>query len=122
MLDTYAQDLSSSYRDTQGSGTKDDSSTSDQNGSASDQNVFISMSESDSENIDIAIERPKKKKKTIEEESGSENEGINIKLEPFLPSIGIKEAMVIPDDESQDESKGKIKKFVPVNKLKISSS
>ena len=122
MLDTYAQDLSSSYHDTQGSDTKDDSSTSDQNGSASDQNVFISMSESDSENIDIAIERPKKKKKTIEEESGSESEGINIKLEPFLPSIGIKEAMVIPDDESQDESKGKIKKFVPVNRLKISPS
>ena len=121
-MKTYAQDLSSSYRDTQGSDTKDDSSTTDQNGSASDQNVFISMSESDSENIDIAIERPKKKKKTIEEESGCESEGINIKLEPFLPSIGIKEAMVIPDDESQDESKGKIKKFVPVNRLKISPS
>ena len=63
MLDTYAQDLSSSYRDTQDSDTEDDQSTSDQNGRASDQNVFISMSESDSENSDIAIESQKRKRK-----------------------------------------------------------
>ena len=78
ILDTSEQDLSSSYRDTQYSDTEDDSST---NGNASDQNLFISMSEWDSENSDIAIARPKKKKKKIEEESGSESEGINIKLE-----------------------------------------
>ena len=46
MLDNSDQDLSSSYRDTQDSDTEDDSST---NGSASEQKLFISMSESDSE-------------------------------------------------------------------------
>ena len=60
ILDTSEQDLSSSYHDTQDSNTEDDSSTG---GSASDQNLFISMSESDWENSDIAIARPKKKKK-----------------------------------------------------------
>ena len=72
------------------------------------------MSESDSENSDIAMTGLKKTKKKIEEENGSESEGINIKLEQFLPSIGIKETMVISNDESQDESKSIIKKFVPV--------
>ena len=72
------------------------------------------MSESDSENSDIAMTRLKKTKKKIEEENGSESEGINIKLEQFLPSIGIKKTIVISDDESQDESKSIIKKFVPV--------
>ena len=113
ILDTSEQDLSSSYRDTQDSDREDDSST---NGSASDQNLFISISESDSENSDIAIVGPKKKKKKIEEESGSESKGIN----KFLPSTGIKEIIVISDDdESQDESKNIIKRFVP---LTISSS
>ena len=37
-----------------------------------------------SENSDIAIARPKMKKKKIEEERGSEKEGINIKLEQSL--------------------------------------
>ena len=46
-----------------------------------------------SENSDIAIARPKMKKKKIEEERGSESEGINIKLEQFLPSIGIRESL-----------------------------
>ena len=63
ILETSEQDLSSSYRDTQDSDTEDDSST---DGSASDQNLFISMSKSDSENSDIARARPKKKKKKIE--------------------------------------------------------
>ena len=113
MLDTSEQDLSPSYGDTQDTDTEDDSST---NGSASDQNLFISISESDSENSDIAIVGPKKKKKKIEEESGSESKGIN----KFLPSTGIKEIIVISDDdESQDESKNIIKRFVP---LTISSS
>ena len=66
ILDTSEQDLSSSYRDTQDSDREDDSST---NGSASDQNLFISISESDSENSDIAIARPKIKKKKIDDES-----------------------------------------------------
>ena len=102
------------FRDTQDSNTDDDSST---NRSTNDQNVFISMSEFDSENSDAAIARPKKKTKKIEEESGSESEGINIKLEQFLPSIGIKETIVISNDESQDESKSNIKKFVPVKQV-----
>ena len=114
MLDTSEQDLSSSYRDTQDSDTEDDSST---NESASDQNLFISMSESDSEKSDIAMAKPKKKKKKIGEESGSESEGINTKLEKFLPSIGIKETIVSSDDESEDESKSIIKKFVPVKQV-----
>ena len=42
MLDTSEQDLSSSYRDAQGSDTEEESST---NGSASEQNLFISISE-----------------------------------------------------------------------------
>ena len=75
------------------------------------------MSEFDSENSDAAIARPKKKTKKIEEESGSESEGINIKLEQFLPSLGIKETIVISNDESQDESKSNIKKFVPVKQV-----
>ena len=75
------------------------------------------MSESDSENSDIAMTRLKKTKKKIEEENGSESEGINIKLEQFLPSIGIKETMVISNDKSQDESKSIIKKFVPVKQV-----
>ena len=45
---------------TQDSDMENDSST---NGSASQQNLFISMSESDSENSDIAIARPKRKRK-----------------------------------------------------------
>ena len=75
------------------------------------------MSESDSENSDIAMTRLKKTKKKIEEENGSESEGINIKLEQFLPSIGIKETIVISNDKSQDESKSIIKKFVPVKQV-----
>ena len=106
--------LSSSYRDTQDSDTEDDSSI---NESASDQNLFISMSESDSEKSDIAMAKPKKKKKKIEEESGSESEGINIKLETFLPSTGIRETIVSSDDKSEDESKSIIKKFVPVKQV-----
>ena len=54
ILDTSEQDLSSSYRDTQDSDTEEDSST---NGCASDQNLFISISESDSENSDIIVEK-----------------------------------------------------------------
>ena len=69
------------------------------------------MSESDLENGDIATTRPKKKKKKIEEQSGSESEGTNVKQEQFLPSIGIKETIVISDDESQDESTSNNKKF-----------
>ena len=87
------------------------------NGSASEQNLFISMSESDSENSDIAIARPEKKKKKIEKERDSESEGMNIKLEQFLPSFGIKETIFISDDESQGETKSNIKKFVPVKKV-----
>ena len=75
------------------------------------------MSESDSENSDIDIARSEKKKEKIEEESGSESEGMNIKLEQFLPSFGIKETIFISDDESQDETKSNIKKFVPVKKV-----
>ena len=107
ILDIPEQGLNSSYRDTQD--TEDDSST---NGSAIDQSLFISMSKSDSENSGNSIAIPRKKKKKIEEESGSESEGINIKLEQFLPSIGIKKIIVNSDDESQDESKSIIKKFV----------
>ena len=59
MLDNSERDLDSSYRNTQGSDAEDDSST---NGSACEQNLFISRSESDSENSDIAIARPEKKK------------------------------------------------------------
>ena len=91
ILDTPEQDFSSSYRDTHDSNTEDDSST---NGSAIDQNLFISMGKSDSENSDNAIGIPKKKKKKREEESDSESEGINIKLEQFLPSIGVKKTIV----------------------------
>ena len=36
------------------------------------------------------------------------------KARQFLASIGIKETAFISDDESQDESKSNIKKFVPV--------
>ena len=114
MLDTSEQDLRPSYRDTQDTDTKDDSST---NGKASDQNLFICISESDSENSDIAIARPKMKTKNIEEESGSKSERINIKLEQFLPSIGIRETIFIFDDESEDQSKSRIKKFVPVKRV-----
>ena len=67
------------------------------------------------QNSDIAIARSEKKK--IEEESGSESEGMNIELEQFLPSIEIKETIFISDDESQDESKSNIKKFVPVKQV-----
>ena len=107
ILDIPEQGPNSSYLDTQD--MEDDSST---NGSAIDQNLFISMGKSDSENSDNAIGIPKKKKKKREEESDSESEGINIKLEQFLPSIGIKKIIVNSDDESQDESKSIIKKFV----------
>ena len=69
------------------------------------------------QNSDIAISRSEKKKKKIEEESGSESEGMNIELEQFLPSIEIKETIFISDDESQDESKSNIKKFVPVKQV-----
>ena len=110
MLDNSEQDLDSSYRDTQDSDTEDASST---DGSASEQNLFISRNKSDSENSDIVIARPEEKKK-IEEESGSESERINIKLEQFLPNFGIKETIFTSDDESQDETKSNIKKFVPV--------
>ena len=75
------------------------------------------MSGSDLENGDIATTRPKKKNKKIEEQSGSESGGTNVKLEQFLPSIGIKETIVISDDKSQDESKSSIKKFVPVKQV-----
>ena len=85
------------------------------NGSASEQNFF---SESDSENSDTATVWPEKKNKTIVEESGSESEGINIKLEQFLPSFGIKETTIIfCDDESQDESKSNINTFIPVKQV-----
>ena len=67
------------------------------------------------QNSDIAIARSEQKK--IEEESGSESEGMNIELEQFLPSIEIKETIFISDDESQDESKSNIKKFVPVKQV-----
>ena len=107
MLDNSEQDLDSSYRETQDSDAEDTSST---NGSASEQNLFIFLSESDSENSDIATARPEsdiarfgqgqirtgsrpdsdiatarpeKKMKKIEEESGSETEDMNIKLEVF---------------------------------------
>ena len=80
-------------------------------------NSFISRSESDSENSDIAIVKPEKKKKKIEEESGSDSEGMNLKLEQFLPSFRIKETIFISDDESQDESKNNIKKFVLVKQV-----
>ena len=69
------------------------------------------------QNSDIAIARSEKKKKKIEEESGSESEGMNIELEQFSPSIEIKETIFISDDESQDESKSNIKKFVPVKQV-----
>ena len=46
------------------------------------------MSESESKNSDIAISRPKKK--NTEEESGSDSKGLNIELEQFFPSFGIK--------------------------------
>ena len=55
MLDNSEQDLDSSCRETQDSDAEDTSST---NGSASEQNLFISLSESDSENSDIATARP----------------------------------------------------------------
>ena len=67
------------------------------------------MSESESKNSDIAISRPKKK--SSEEESGSDSKGLNIELEQFLPSFGIKETVFISDNESEDESKENIKKF-----------
>ena len=67
------------------------------------------------QNSDTAIARSEKKK--IEEESGGESEGMNIELEQFLPSIEIKETIFISDDESQDESKSNIKKFVPVKQV-----
>ena len=114
MLDTSEQDLNSSYRDTQDSDTEDNSSTS---GSANEQNLFISWCDSDSENSDITIARPEKKKRKIEEESSSESDGMNMKLEQFLPSFRIKETIFISDDESQDESKSNIKKFVPVKQV-----
>ena len=76
------------------------------------------MSESDSENSDIDIARSEKKKEKIEEESGNESEGMNIKLEQFLPSFGIKETIFISDDESKDETKSNLKKFVTVKKVK----
>ena len=100
---------------TRDSNTEEGPST---NGRARDQNLFISIRESDSENSGIAIARPKKKKKKIEEESGqTDKHRINIKLEQLLPSIGIKETIVVSDDESQDESKSIIKKFVPVKQV-----
>ena len=57
------------------------------------------------------------KTKKIEEESVSESERINIKLEQFLPSIGIRETIFISDYESQDQCKSNIKKFVPVKRV-----
>ena len=42
---------------------------------------------------------------------------MNIKLEQFLPSFGIKETIFISDDESQDETKSNIKKFVSAKKV-----
>lgn len=58
-------------------------------------------------------------KKEIEDESesDSESEEMNIKVEKFLPSFGIKETIFISDDETQDESKSNIKKFVPVKQV-----
>ena len=82
-------------------------------GSANEQNSFISRSDADSENCDIAIARPEKEKKKIEEESSSEYEGMNMKLEQFLPRFRIKETIFI----SEDESKSNIKKFVPIKQV-----
>ena len=59
ILDTSEQALSSSYCNNQDSNTEDHSST---NRNTSDQNLFISMTESDSENSEIDIARLKKKK------------------------------------------------------------
>lgn len=84
------------------------------NGSASEQNFF---SESDSENSDTATVWPEKKNKTIVEESVSESEGINIKLERFLLSFGIKETIIICGDESEDESKSNINTFIPAKQV-----
>ena len=42
---------------------------------------------------------------------------MNIKVEKFLPSFGIKETIFISDDETLDESKSNIKKFVPVKQV-----
>ena len=58
MLDNSEQDLDSSYRDTQDNDTEDDDSST--NGSASEQNLFISWGESGSENSDIVIAMPEK--------------------------------------------------------------
>ena len=58
MLDNSEQDLYWSYRDTQDNDTEDDDSST--NGSASEQNLFISWGESDSENSDIVIAMPEK--------------------------------------------------------------
>ena len=58
MLDNSEQDLYWSYRDTQDNDTEDDDSST--NGSASEQNLFISWGESGSENSDIVIAMPEK--------------------------------------------------------------
>ena len=42
---------------------------------------------------------------------------MNIKLEQFLPSLGIKKAIFISDGKSQDESKRSIRKFVLVKQV-----
>ena len=73
------------------------------------------MSESESKNSDIAISRPKKK--NTEEESGSDSKGLNIELEQFFPSFGIKETIFISDNESEDESKENINFFFSVNQV-----
>ena len=39
---------------------------------------------------------------------------MNVKLGQFFPNFGIRETIFISDNESQDESKSIIKKFVPV--------
>ena len=63
------------------------------------------MSKSDPEHSDIAIARPEKKKKKIEEENGSEREGMKIKLEQFLSSIGIKKTIFVSHNKPNMNSK-----------------
>ena len=42
---------------------------------------------------------------------------MNIKLGQILPNFGINKTIFISDDQSQDETKSNIKKFIPARKV-----
>lgn len=78
---TSEQNLNSSFQETQDNKTEDDSST---NGSAGEQD---SSSWVDQCKKMVVLIYPGQKKTRIQEEGGSDTEGMKIKLEEFLTSF-----------------------------------